>query len=340
MKKITHNLPELIELEAILKEAGDLIRSEVIHTVHNGSCALPIHCLFMGNQKKDLPVLGFFSGIHGIERIGTQVILSFIRTLIASAKWDPSFQYILEHLNLIFIPIINPGGMWNNSRCNHNGVDLMRNAPVEAENKTHFLLGGHRISKSLPWYRGEWNEPMEEELNAVIKIIEREFMGSPFSVMLDCHSGFGLKDRIWFPYAKSHKPAVDIGFLLQLKELFELSYPNHNYYLFEPQSTQYLTHGDLWDYLYDYANENNNNTFLPLTLEMGSWSWVKKNPRQLMRFYGIFNPVLPHRHQRVLRRHLIFFNFLIRSVCGYHQWFPDSIQHQKYYYKAMDLWYR
>ena len=44
--------------------------------------------------------------------------------------------------------------------------------------------------------------------------------------------------------------------------------------------------------------------FLPLTLEMGSWLWVKKNPRQLFSRHGIFNPLIEHRQQRVLRRHL------------------------------------
>lgn len=338
-EKIPVKLPELIELESILKESDGLIRSEIIHQIDIDNQTLPIHCLYMGNQARGLPVLGFFSGVHGIERIGTQIILSFIRSLLSSLKWDPSLQYVFENLNLIFIPIINPAGMWNNSRCNHHGVDLMRNAPIDAEDKASIMVGGHRISKYLPWYRGSVDDPIEDELKAVIRIIKREFFGKPFSVMLDCHSGFGLKDRVWFPYAKSTNPAHNIGYLLQLRGLFEQAYPNHNYYVFEPQSTQYLTHGDLWDYLYDSASDVSTNPFLPLTLEMGSWTWVKKNPRQMLRYHGMFNPVLPHRHQRVLRRHLIFFNFLIRLVCGYQQWSPDKQQHQDFYQEAIKLWF-
>lgn len=49
--------------------------------------------------------------------------------------------------------------------------------------------------------------------------------------------------------------------------------------MFEPQSQQYLTHGDLWDHLYLRALTGHpGHLFLPLTLEMGSWLWVKKNP--------------------------------------------------------------
>ena len=39
-------------------------------------------------------------------------------------------------------------------------------------------------------------------------------------------------------------------------------------------------------------------------MEMGSWTWVKKNPRQFFSLLGIFNPLIQHRQLRVLRRHL------------------------------------
>jgi hypothetical protein len=38
--------------------------------------------------------------------------------------------------------------------------------------------------------------------------------------------------------------------------------------------------------------------FIPLTLEMGSWAWVRKNLRQLFNFPSYFNPQKTHRHQR------------------------------------------
>ena len=83
---------------------------------------------------------------------------------------------------------------------------------------------------------------------------------------MDCHSGFGFRDRIWFPYAHRRAPI-------------------------EPQSQQYFAHGDLWDHLYMQSCAQAQGIFLPLTLEMGSWLWVKKNPRQLFSRHGIFNPL-------------------------------------------------
>jgi murein tripeptide amidase MpaA len=59
----------------------------------------------------------------------------------------------LESIRLVFVPVVNPGGMWRGTRANPNGVDLMRNAPVDALERTPFLLGGHRLGAGLPWYR-------------------------------------------------------------------------------------------------------------------------------------------------------------------------------------------
>jgi hypothetical protein len=49
---------------------------------------------------------------------------------------------------------------------------------------------------------------------------------------------------------------------------------------------------------------------------MGSWLWVKKNPRQLFSRHGIFNPLIEHRRQRVLRRHLAWLDFMTRAASG------------------------
>src|SRR6185295_12711058 len=62
----------------------------------------------------------------------------------------------------------------------------------------------------------------------------------------------------------------------------------------EPTARSYTIAGDLWDYLYDRAVERGRR-LLPLTLEMGSWAWVRKNPIQALTALGRFNPIKPHR---------------------------------------------
>jgi len=108
-----------------------------------------------------------------------------------------------------------------------------------------------------------------------------------------------------------------------LVEIFERSHPQHPYVI-EPQSRQYLAHGDLWDHLHAQACARPGRVLLPLTLEMGSWQWVKKNPRQLLSRQGLFNPLIDHRHQRVLRRHLPWLDFVSRAACSVARWLPQG----------------
>src|SRR5690606_31305899 len=104
---------------------------------------------------------------------------------------------------------------------------------------------------------------------------------SKMAITLDVHSGFGAQDRFWFPYATSHKPFPQLPETLALKRLFDESYPHH-FYRFEPMSAEYTIHGDLWDYLFKkHQEEKRAGVFLPYTLEMGSWLWLKKNPLQI-----------------------------------------------------------
>ena len=103
---------------------------------------------------------------------------------------------------------------------------------------------------------------------------------------------------------------------------------------------QILAHGDLWDFLYRKAAERPQCVFLPLTLEMGSWLWIKKNPRQLFSRHGIFNPLIEHRQQRVLRRHLTWLDFVARAASGCRRWLPEGAARERHREAALDRWYR
>ena len=103
--------------------------------------------------------------------------------------------------------------------------------------------------------------------------------------------------------------------------LFEASHPQHPYVI-EPQSRQYLAHGDLWDHAYDKTPAGH--VFLPMTLELGSWLWIRKNPRQLFSRHGMFNPIKAHRIKRVLRRHADLLDFLTRAAYAAPGWLPGG----------------
>lgn len=330
-------LPELRELERLLALGAGQLEVNLACQIDTPTASYPVYQLALGNPDPTLPAVGFFGGVHGLERIGSQVLLVFLRGLLSRLKWDKTLHHLLDHLRLIFMPVINPGGMANSTRCNPNGVDLMRNSAVEAHGSVPFLLAGQRFSRHLPWYRGEAGAAMEIENQALFRVVQENLLNRPFSLALDCHSGFGLRDRIWFPHAHTPHPIAHLADIWSLAELFQQTYPNHKY-LIEPQSLRYRTHGDIWDSLYMQTPPQN--TFIPLTLEMGSWLWVKKNPQQIFSRHGMFNPMRAHRIERVLRTHTVWMEFLMRAACGHQSWIAQGPTRCRQQELAVMRWYR
>lgn len=332
-------LPELAQLERVIAAAGAELDVRVECTVGHQGQDLPVYVLALGNSSPDAPAVGFFGGVHGLERIGARVVTAFLDSVVARLQWDPALHALLQQVRLVFMPLVNPGGLARNTRANPAGVDLMRNAPVDAADRVPFLVGGQRIAAGLPWYRGRADAAMEPESRALCAAVGRELHGRPFSMALDCHSGFGMRDRIWFPYAHCRAPMPHLAELHALHEIFRRSHAYHAYE-FEPQSRHYLAHGDLWDHLHQRAPAARGEVFLPLTLEMGSWLWVKKNPRQLLRRDGIFNPLIEHREHRVLRRHVPLLDFMLHAAAGSRCWLPVGAQRDAHHRLALDRWYR
>lgn len=334
-------LPELLELQELAESCQGYGTVRVEGEVRHRGQSFPLVSFVFGTDDRSAPTVAYVGGVHGLERIGTNVALSQLRTLIELLAWDKGLVYLLRNARMVFYPLVNPAGMYARTRSNPAGVDLMRNAPIDAETKLNLaLVGGHRISRHLPWYRGRAGEAMQPEAEALTSFIRREVFPSRFSVALDMHSGFGLVDRLWFPFAYSKRPFDHLEKMYALKERLDRSLPNH-FYLVEPQCLKYVTHGDLWDHLYlEHQREARGRVFLPLTLEMGSWLWIKKNPRQALSSLGIFNPVLPHRIQRTLRRHLALLDFLFRATVSHENWLSAArLEGDQCAGKARRLWY-
>ena len=334
-------LPELDTLERLIGNAPRGVEVRTVCQVESGGGLLPVHAISLGNPDRTVPAIGFFGGVHGLERIGTHVLLHFLEDLLNRLAIDSTLNRRLENLRLVFMPLVNPGGMLRDTRCNPRGVDLMRNSPVDSTSKVPFMLGGQRVSARLPWFRGQCGASggtMEPESRALCKLVEDELLGRDFSVALDCHSGFGFRDRIWFPYAHTAEPIHHLPEIHALARLFDQQQPQHGY-VFEPQSRQYLTHGDLWDHLYQRSLQQDGSVFLPLTLELGSWRWVRKYPRQLFSRLGMFNPLPPARRARVLQNQLPWLEFLTCMGGSFADWLPtggDRAVHQR---SALARWY-
>lgn len=304
-------LPELTLLERLIDSLGEAARVSLL--AREESEGLPIYGLTLGSRDPSAPAILFVGGVHGVERIGAEVVIAFLHQIVERLSWDEGLQHELERYRLAFLPIVNPGGMKRRVRANPAGVDLMRNAPSHPEAHPAPLLGGQRLSSRLPWYAGEGF--CQPESRALRTFVEETLYASRCAISLDCHSGFGMVDRLWFPYARTRRPFHHLPEMYRLEELLDRTLPNHIYRV-EQVAQSYTIDGDLWDHLYDARRElrGDESVFLPLTLEMGSWAWVRKNPRQLFEPLGAFNPLVRHRLQRTLRRHLLLFDFLTRVI--------------------------
>lgn len=331
---------ELNDLESLIQGFGERARTRVVAEVKHKDKTYPLHCISIGSTDPKAPAVGFFAGAHGLEKIGSEVVLAYMHTLLELLRWDKQMQERLKHSRLVFMPLVNPVGIVNRTRSNGNGIDLMRNSPLDGETHSSAVYRGHRITPTLPWYRGAEGAEMEVEVKALLDVVEKELLTSKISLAVDVHSGFGAKDRFWFPYAHSRRPFPYLAEAYSLKGLFDLTYPNH-FYAFEPMSRQYTIHGDPWDFIFEENRKRSGHGFfMPFTLEMGSWMWLKKNPLQVFLKEGMFDPRLPHRRSRILRRHLNLFDFLHRAVLSSDSWLVQAEELRAVNTrKALELWY-
>lgn len=330
----------MTDLESLIESFGARARVRTIAEVQDGDKTYPLYSVAVGSADPKAPSLGIFAGAHGLEKIGSEVVLAHMRTLLELLRWDKSFQERLSISRLVFMPIVNPAGVVNRTRSNPNGVDLIRNSPLDGEGAPGPFYRGHRISNKLPYYRGPAGADMEIETKALIEVLQTELLTSEISITVDVHSGFGASDRFWFPYSHTRRPFPFLAEAFALKGMLDTTYPNH-FYVYEPMSRQYTIHGDPWDYVFEEnRKKSNHGIFLPFCLEMGSWAWLRKNPLQVFSKSGMFDPMMPHRRRRILRRHLSLFDFLHRALLSPEAWVhltgEDRDRNMK---RAMELWY-
>lgn len=343
MIELLHKLTETLEKESELKS---FVQAEILETLYTKNTqnfknkeSFPFYQFTLGSPNPEAPVLFVVGGVHGLERIGAQLAWSFLKTTCDRLLWDDSLKLLLEKIRIVVLPLVNPYGYHHFTRANEQGVDLMRNSPIKAIDQVPFLAGGQTLSRHLPWYQGNPELP-EKEIQLIVKAFEKNVLTSKKIIALDFHSGFGMKDRLWFPYSYKLEPFEYLAELEALTYLFEQAYPYHVYTI-EPQSKGYLINGDLWDYLLKiYLAQNSEGVFIPLTLEMGSWSWVKKNPLQLFSKHGAFNPIKEHRQKRTYRRHHLMFDFMLRALFSNSFWSELSvIEKNQHHTKALKKWY-
>jgi len=285
----------------------------------------PIYAIEIGTEKaiQKRPV-GLVAGVHGLETVGIRILLDFLAFILHKKSHGYLPELYKGKLGLVVIPILNPGGVAQKSRSNPGGVDLMRNSGVEAELAPP-LFGGHRWSNKLPYFRGNGLEP---ESRALYRFVYHYFFPIENSIMpvLDLHSGFGALDHVWWPYARSKNPCLDTPIYEKMAQYLTEG-KQHTRYKFGPQSETYTTHGDLWDRFYDHYTEKLvspnpkwKSRFLPVTLEVGTWSDIKENPMKIFRKRGIFNPARENKFETIVTHRDFLRDFVLLSQSELKDW--------------------
>ncbi|MFZ5628197.1 MAG: M14 family zinc carboxypeptidase [Spirochaetota bacterium] len=264
----------------------------------------PIYMLEIGRRSAfKRHAVSVVSGVHGLETIGIRIHLDVIKCLMNPKS--PHFSQALADgkFGIYSLPILNPAGVARETRANGRGVDLNRNSGIDAEGAIPFF-GGQRISPALPYFRGK---ALERESRALFRFLrEYAWKNRRIHTALDIHSGYGAQNYLWWPYSFSKRRIPHSGVFEQLGA--ELA-TRHPLYRIEPMSLSYQTHGDLWDRAlieFEEAKKQGKlprkNLFLPLTLEIGTWEELKKNPFRVLQKRKIFNPP-PQSRKAYLREH-------------------------------------
>ncbi|MFH1223062.1 MAG: alpha/beta fold hydrolase [Pseudomonadota bacterium] len=312
--RFTKEPTEITRLKRIEKRFPDFIILEELGGIKHNGFKVPMHAFFIGHKPDPkLPTVAFFSCFHGVEWIGGRVLLNYVEHLVRSMCWDEGIRDLISKMNICGIPVVNPVGRIEKTRSNGNGIDLMRNTSVTGE-RVFPLLGGHHLSKSLPWYRGE---KIEKENKITMKFLDDHVFPSDFKITMDIHSTFMRRSRIWIPYASGKKlPEKEADVFAKIKKLLNSTY-KYNPYRYEKQDLIYRTHGDFWDFNFDRHKSDKKGLYLPMTLEISTAEWLFRNFITSWTFESLFNPSSRRESNQEYFRHITVFDFILRFAKNY-----------------------
>ena len=101
------HLPEIEALERIIDLGGPQLNVSVVHRVTPFAGAdLPVYAISIGSPAPDAPAMGFFGGVHGLERIGAEVVIAYLHNLVMRLQWDATLHQQLQSVRLVFMPIV------------------------------------------------------------------------------------------------------------------------------------------------------------------------------------------------------------------------------------------
>src|SRR5690554_7717740 len=78
-------LPELTLLERLIDSLGEAARVSLL--AREESEGLPIYGLTLGSLDPSAPAILVLGGVHGVERIGAEVVIAFHHQIVERLSW-------------------------------------------------------------------------------------------------------------------------------------------------------------------------------------------------------------------------------------------------------------
>ncbi|MEI6852842.1 MAG: M14 family zinc carboxypeptidase [Bacteroidota bacterium] len=234
----------------------------------------PVYCVKISNAPdidQTKPRVLFTALHHAMEVASVQQLVYFMYYLLENYNTDAEIKYMVDHLEIYFVPVVNPdgdaynqqtnpngGGTWRKNRRPNglfNGVDLNRNYS--------YAFGYDELGSSSigihPWYRGTaaFSEP---ESQAVKSLVDTK----NFSLEMNWHS-YGN----YFIYPWNYKTLLTEDSTLYEQFSRYVCMESHFRYGTCDQTYGYNSNGDADDYAY---GDTGKNKIISLTAEIGSSS--------------------------------------------------------------------
>ena len=99
--------PEYEEIVSLSKTWGQFGKVQNLVRVQDSNNNYDLYSFSIGCNNPEAPSLILTSGVHGLERIGTQVNLSFMQHLVARLPWDECLHDQLKKMRITFFPLVN-----------------------------------------------------------------------------------------------------------------------------------------------------------------------------------------------------------------------------------------
>ena len=83
-KMIAQQLPELLELERLIAQHPQTLTARVEHMLSWRDWELPLYSVTIGSRDPQAPTVLMTAGMHGVERIGSQVLIAWMQICASS----------------------------------------------------------------------------------------------------------------------------------------------------------------------------------------------------------------------------------------------------------------